>query len=419
MRAPIAVAAAITAVLAPTVASAHQFTGFRWHERAVEYRVDFDSAEDLDRATLQAVIEDSYAAWTAPDCVAFTATFAGEGDGWQTGDRALDHVFVHDPSQRPPQIASRSVLGVTLSMFQGDRAIDGDILYNGIDHTWTTAPSAPGEVDAQSIVTHEVGHQLGLAHSPEQEATMFFAYRGGIGGRTLHPDDISGICALYPSGSDVECVFHSDCAGGEICDVGSCVPAPPPGSGGVGAACPTGDGDCASGHFCVRSPEGDRFCTRNCEDDCDGDFACRAVSTNRGPASLCLPGDPAPTDGGPAPDRPETPADDGASEGVGSVGPEDTDPAPGAAPEDRAPTLPAEPDRARPGPTGEAPAGGPATDPFLPAPAPSADPAADSLADEARFSGGCNTTPSAGAAPIVAWLLPLVLALAWNRPRRG
>ncbi len=54
------------------------------------------------------------------------------------------------------------------------------------------------EFDLESVVVHEMGHMLGLGHSAESEATMYYAVGPGDDrGRTLHQDDIDGICSLY------------------------------------------------------------------------------------------------------------------------------------------------------------------------------------------------------------------------------
>jgi hypothetical protein len=52
--------------------------------------------------------------------------------------------------------------------------------------------------DLPSILTHEVGHFLGLAHSSDGLATMRPGYNpGDIELRTLDTDDIAGICDIY------------------------------------------------------------------------------------------------------------------------------------------------------------------------------------------------------------------------------
>jgi len=53
-------------------------------------------------------------------------------------------------------------------------------------------------VDLQSVIQHESGHFLGLAHSFVTSATMYSGYNGGPAMRTLDPDDMQGICSMYP-----------------------------------------------------------------------------------------------------------------------------------------------------------------------------------------------------------------------------
>lgn len=61
------------------------------------------------------------------------------------------------------------------------------------------APPPEGAFDFASIVTHEVGHFLGMAHSNNPQATMAPQYTNGrYTLRTLTADDIAGLCTAYP-----------------------------------------------------------------------------------------------------------------------------------------------------------------------------------------------------------------------------
>jgi len=57
-------------------------------------------------------------------------------------------------------------------------------------------------VDLENVMTHELGHYLGLAHSTVLDATMFASAEAGETiKRDLDPDDIEGLCTIYPAGS--------------------------------------------------------------------------------------------------------------------------------------------------------------------------------------------------------------------------
>ena len=52
--------------------------------------------------------------------------------------------------------------------------------------------------DLNAVLTHEIGHFLGLSHSFDPSATMFTNYMPGM--TTLEADDIAAICASLPPG---------------------------------------------------------------------------------------------------------------------------------------------------------------------------------------------------------------------------
>lgn len=60
-----------------------------------------------------------------------------------------------------------------------------------------------GVVDLQNVLTHEIGHYFGLAHTPDDElATMYWrAESTETIKRTLQPDDVEGLCSIYPPGA--------------------------------------------------------------------------------------------------------------------------------------------------------------------------------------------------------------------------
>jgi MYXO-CTERM domain-containing protein len=80
---------------------------------------------------------------------------------------------------------------------------------NTTDRTYRLSDSEGGDgIDFQAVVTHEVGHYIGLAHSKVESSIMVPSYcqssdrcgKGTDESRALAEDDIAAVCALYPPG---------------------------------------------------------------------------------------------------------------------------------------------------------------------------------------------------------------------------
>ncbi len=79
-------------------------------------------------------------------------------------------------------------------------AIEHALLHiNSETHALAIDAQAPA-VDLQAVLTHEVGHLIGLDHSRVPGATMVAETQafGTSELRSLDADDIAGVCALYP-----------------------------------------------------------------------------------------------------------------------------------------------------------------------------------------------------------------------------
>jgi hypothetical protein len=107
----------------------------------------------------------------------------------------------------------------TVTFVRSDgRILDADIEINDGGFEFTTCDPNDCVVvhDVANMLTHELGHVVGLDHPPSnqmgaREATMFAsAPAGEIQKRDLAEDDINGLCTLYPAGADTV-----ECAGGQ------------------------------------------------------------------------------------------------------------------------------------------------------------------------------------------------------------
>ena len=272
----------------PTLGWSWTSNGSTWNRLPVRYEVNGNSSIELGANTAQQVVNASYASWQAPTCSAISSRNIGNTNStWQSGDGDNTHIWIYDPNQRPAELPSRQTIGVTLSLFNQNGMVDGDILYNGLDHQWTVNPTRNGQVDAQSIITHEVGHQLGLGHSNSSQATMYASYLGGTGASTLDVDDIEGICALYPVQNNPQCTQDEQCPPNEQCLGGQCQPQVVS-EGTIGDSC--AQSPCIDDFVCVDDGQGP-FCTQLCSTNtCPLGWQCQQVQTNQGVIGLCLPG---------------------------------------------------------------------------------------------------------------------------------
>ena len=133
----------------------------------------------------------------------------------------------------------KTVLGLTTVVYNPETGeiYNADMEINTLDMEPLAVrdPVAPDAYDFLSVVTHEAGHFLGIAHSDVPGSTMFARYdQGQTSMRNLSPDDVSAICTVYRPDGD-RAVLN-----GKITQAPQCNPTP---RGGYSPECqekPTG-----------------------------------------------------------------------------------------------------------------------------------------------------------------------------------
>jgi hypothetical protein len=229
-----------------------------WRNECVSYDVQKNASRWIPLATAVAIVDGAFAKWTGAMCpadasgatrVSIDATNLGAVECTQVGykkNAPNQHVIVFRDDTWPYPNDTNNTLGLTTLTFNVDTGeiYDADTEINGTLPLSSTDPVPAGNYDFESIVTHEMGHFLGLAHSGDSSATMYARYRpGSTSMRSLTADDVAGLCAIYPP-DKTRAVDPVVSAGGTVA-ADACNPIPrhgfssvcdPPPSGGCSVA---------------------------------------------------------------------------------------------------------------------------------------------------------------------------------------
>ena len=124
-----------------------------------------------------------------------------------SGDAGNANVVIFRDKDWPHGDRENSVALTTVHFdLDSGEIYDADVEINGTNVTTTDDPTSVG-FDLTSILTHEAGHFLGLAHTEpdHREAVMLGVYASGSLARALAPDDVCAICNVYPPGRAAAC----------------------------------------------------------------------------------------------------------------------------------------------------------------------------------------------------------------------
>ncbi|MCS6899433.1 MAG: matrixin family metalloprotease [Myxococcales bacterium] len=184
-----------------------------WPGSCVGFSFQRNLSAKYDPELLRTAIRRAFFAWTQLPCPGgpATLTFSENEDtscnasGFDDKGPNVNVVLFRDDDF--PYKDEDNTLAKTTVTYDAKTGVilDADIEINSAFNELTfTAHHAV--YDLESIMTHEVGHFIGLAHTPVPEATMYASYElGSLDLRTLHQDDIDAVCTVYPPARKAIC----------------------------------------------------------------------------------------------------------------------------------------------------------------------------------------------------------------------
>lgn len=188
-----------------------------WQGACVTVHVNpAETAPGLPRGLLRLAVEEGVRAWNAVPCggaggAAPTFQLLVGDDVTNRVEHLRDGPNVNVITWRPVWGGDAhhdpSALAITTVSYGGTSGVilDADIELNAHPKTPFSVDGGPGTSDVRTVVAHELGHVLGLAHSADRGALMY--YRVGVGERRRVPnaDDVAGVCAVYPPWRAARC----------------------------------------------------------------------------------------------------------------------------------------------------------------------------------------------------------------------
>lgn len=173
-----------------------------WMRDCVGFTVQEDGSDEIDIKTTRKILAQSFATWESADCGA-----GGPGiHVMDMGTVECDHVEYEPNAGNANILIFRDrgweengfdKLALTTVNFDKETGEiwNADIEVNTDDYDFIQSDGG-GEYDLLAVLTHEAGHFLGISHTDDAQATMFYSYAEGM--VDLSEDDVLAICDMYP-----------------------------------------------------------------------------------------------------------------------------------------------------------------------------------------------------------------------------
>jgi len=187
----------------------------RWKELPIVYRFHGDMTDKLDASGARAAVRSAFDVWENVECSrGRTSLRFREGSDIDVGKslgskQAAEKFGIYFRDERWPHDDAEESLALTTQIYgkTSGNIEYADIEINTADTSFRLSDAeGTDKVDLQAVVTHEVGHYIGLAHSNDPESIMVARYCASADrcgestddARGLSEDDRKAVCTLYP-----------------------------------------------------------------------------------------------------------------------------------------------------------------------------------------------------------------------------
>lgn len=269
-----------------TKVTSYTTNGMKWPASPVNYRINRTGSDNIPLAQVIGAVDAAFATWAAVPC----STLRFRNAGLTNRTLAVDGRNVILFIETGWVYGAEAAAATSLWIIDGEQT--ADIAINGDDYTWAIGPpNTPlaGLLDLQAVLTHEIGHFVGLGHSDRAFDTMYYTWKPWQSQRTLSIDDKLGLCSLYPRTGD-EC--PPACPADETCNLHPlgrlCEGIPDP----IGSPCHADRVECD--HFCLFTAAdlSSGYCSQFCTTDADCPLThhCASASAGEELVKVCFEG---------------------------------------------------------------------------------------------------------------------------------
>lgn len=188
-----------------------------WASACVYVSLNAQASEQVSRDDFEQAAAGAVAAWSDVACQDGVASLHLEltndviGDvGYVVDGPNTNTIVFRDAEWLYPGLANTLAKSTITYDTETGEILDADLEINSAFNTITVSDTDV-VYDLQSILTHEIGHWLGLDHSSDPNAAMSEPQEeGSTHRRMLTQDDIDGLCASYPPDRDADCAPEPD-----------------------------------------------------------------------------------------------------------------------------------------------------------------------------------------------------------------